>query len=132
MALTRGKSGALAVTTLTGYVAELRSWSIDEDAGVQDVSTMGDDWSKADSTLKSWKGSCSGFWDPGDADGQEALVLGALVLLTLYPGGNTSTLKKWAGSAVVSTIKTSARHDGHVDFEISFEGSGALTKSTIV
>ena len=132
MGITTGKRGVLAVGVGgTDEVAELRNWSINEDGGLEDTSVMGDDWTKSDPVLKSWKGSCGGFWDATDTAGQGALVIGAQVTLTLFPGGNTSGLKKWSGLATVASVDTEAAHNGHVAFKVNFEGYGALTKSTV-
>ena len=127
MPVTKGKEGVIQVgATVTALVAELRSWEITETANEVDVSRMGDDWTRVDSTQLSWKGSLECFYDATDADGQESLEVGEYATITVFPAG---TGGNWTGQALITEATVKAAHDNIIEKSISFTGNGTLTKT---
>ena len=127
MPVTKGKEGVIQVgVTPTALVAELRSWEITESANEVDVSRMGDNWTRVDSTQLSWKGSLECFYDATDADGQKALKVGEYASITVFPAG---TGGNWTGQALITEATVKSAHDGIIEKSISFTGNGTLTKT---
>jgi predicted secreted protein len=129
MATHLGKDGVVKVSTHA--VAEVRSWTLNEAADVVDASVIGDDWKVQKTTLKSWHGTLTCFWDETDTTGQVALAVGASVTLNLYPEGETDGSTYFTGTALVTGVDVSAAHNGLVEANIVFQGTGALTISTV-
>lgn len=115
----------------TDLVAEIKSWSIDETDETLDTTALGKTWrTRQPMNIKSWTGSLEGFYDPSDvAQGQ--LVAGAEVTLNLYYMGETTGAEYMTGSAIVNTVSLNASFDGMLEVSFSFEGNGALTRSTV-
>lgn len=127
MPVTKGKEGTIQVgATATALVGELRSWEITETANEVDVSRMGDDWTRVDSTQLSWKGSLECFYDSTDADGQESLEVGEYATITVFPAGSGGN---WTGQALITEATVKAAHDNIIEKSISFTGNGTLTKT---
>ncbi len=112
-------------------VAEVRAWTVEETGDAVEDTRMGDAWRRYRAGLKSWSGSVECFWDPADADGQEALGVGAQVTLNLYPGGEASGDAYFSGAAVVTAVSRRAGFDGMVEAAFRFQGSGALARLTV-
>jgi len=129
MATHLGKDGVVKVAT--NAVAEVRSWTLNEAADVVDASVIGDDWKVQKTTLKSWHGTLTCFWDETDTNGQVALAVGASVTLNLYPEGDADGSKYFTGTALVTGVDVSAAHNGLVEANIVFQGTGELTISTV-
>lgn len=123
-----GKEGVIKVGSDT--VAEVRSWALNTAAEVVDASVIGDDWKVQKTTLKSWHGTLTCFWDETDTDGQGALSIGTSVTLNLYPEGTDTGDKYFTGTVLVTGTDYSAAHNGLVEANIVFQGTGALTLST--
>jgi predicted secreted protein len=133
MGIVKGKEGTIQVgATATALIAELRSWELQETANEVDVSRMGDDWTRTESTQLSWSGSLEAFWDAADTDGQGAISVGEYAELHLFPAGGTGgTPAQMTGSALITEITYKAAHDGIVEASISFTGNGTLTKTNM-
>ena len=70
-------------------------------------------------------------WDPDDSTGQEALVIGTEVSLSLEPEGNATTGDVYyTGSAIITDISVGVPQDGMVTRNFSYQGTGALTEAT--
>jgi len=81
-------TGNSGVATVGGTaVAELKSWTLDENAEQIDDTAMGDTYKTSKSGLPTASGTIECHYDPGDAT-QESLVPGTEVSLVLYPQGN--------------------------------------------
>jgi hypothetical protein len=119
MATHKGSEGVVKVGSDT--VAEVRSYSIEETAETLEDTSMGDTARTYLSSLTTFSGSIDVFWDETDDTGQGALTNGAEVTLNLYPEGDT------AGD----TYYTGTVFDGMVEASITFQGTGALTETTV-
>lgn len=119
-------------------IAEVRSWSIEEQGDTSDSTTFdnaananGGKWRTHKHTLSGWSGNVECFWDETDTNGQNALTIGASVTLNVYAEGDSTGDIYYSGTATVTSISRSASVDGLVEASFSFQGNGALTQSTV-
>lgn len=129
MSIHKGSEGLVKVGANT--VAEVRSYSIDESADTIESTSMGDAAKTFESSLTSFSGSVECFWDETDTTGQVAMSIGSTITLNLYPEGADSGDTYYSGSAIITGKTVSGSHDGLVEASISFQGSGALTITTV-
>ncbi len=129
MAIHKGSEGLVKVGS-SNTVAEVRSYSIDETADTIESTSMGDSAKTFESSLTSFSGSVECFWDETDT-AQVAMSIGSTITLNLYPEGADSGDTYYSGSAIVTGKTVSGAHDGLVEASISFQGSGALTITTV-
>ena len=131
MATHAGKEGTVKIGS--DVIAETISWQIQETGETVDTTTL--DNSKGYRThlhtLKSWEGSIECLWDETDSSGQGAVTIGASVTLSVYPEGDSSGDIYYSGTATVTQIQRQASVDGRVEASFSFQGTGALTQSTV-
>lgn len=129
MANHKGSEGVVKVGANT--VAEIKSWSLSEATDTIEDSVMGDSSRTYQVGLKTFSGSMDAFWDETDTTGQGALTNGASVTLNLYPEGADTGDTYYSGTAIVTGVERSAAFDGMVEASISFQGTGALTSTTV-
>lgn len=129
MATHKGSEGTLKVGA--NAVAEIRSYSIEETGDTLETTSMGDASRTYVSSLTSWSGSVDVFWDETDTTGQGALTVGAQITLNVYPEGDVTGDKYYTGTAIVTGVSVSSSFDGMVEASISFQGTGALTATTV-
>lgn len=129
MAVHKGSEGTLKVGS--NAVAEIRSYSIEETADTLEDTTMGDTARTYLPSLTSWSGSVDVYWDETNTTGQGALTVGAQVVINAYPEGDTSGDTYYTGSAIVTGVTRNASFDGMVEASVSFQGTGALTSTTV-
>ena len=75
--------GLVKIGTVT--IGELRSYSLSESVGTIEDTTLGDTSKTYKAGQTTFSGSCEMFWDETD-NGQNAVTIGAAVVLNLYPG----------------------------------------------
>ena len=63
--------------------------------------------------------------------GQVATSVGSEITLEVYPEGSTTGDTYYSGTAFVTAFNVNSSFDGIVEAEISFQGSGGLTKTTV-
>lgn len=130
MATHKGSEGTVKVGANT--IAELLSWSYEETAETVEDTALGDTAKTFLSGTTSWSGSAECHFDETDANGQEALTAGASVTLNLYPEGATTGDQYYTGTALVTSVSVSVGgNDETVKRSFSFQGTGALTESTV-
>jgi len=129
MATHIGRDGVVKVGA--NSIAELRSFSIDETGDTVEDTVMTDAARSYISTLTSFTGSADVYWDETDTSGQGALTVGASVTIGFYPEGETAGDTYYSGTCIVTGVSRSASFDGMVEASITFQGSGALTASTV-
>lgn len=130
MATINGNDGIVKVGTNT--IAEVQNFELNETAATIRTTAMGDTWETRSAGLNSWSGSLTCHLDDTDTSGQEALTVGAEVTLNLYPEGDTSGDEEYSGSAIITQVGTSQTFDNQtVQRSFSFEGNGALTKTSV-
>ena len=125
MATYIGKNGVVKIGSTT--IAEVKSFTLQQQAATVDSTAMGDDWNKHQVTQKNWSGSLACHFDPTDTTGQEALTLGALVNLVLLPQGSGSGNYELSGTAFITDIQTQGDHTNVVERTFTFQGTGPLT-----
>jgi len=129
MATHKGSEGTVKVGA--NAVAEIRSYTITETADTLEDTTMGDAARTYLASLKSFSGSMDVFWDETDTSGQVALAPGDSVTINIYPEGSTSGDTYYTGSVIVTEKSITASFDGMVEASISFQGTGALSETTV-
>lgn len=129
MATHKGSEGTVKVGA--NAVAEIRSYTITETADTLEDTTMGDSARTYLASLKSFSGSMDVFWDETDTNGQVALAPGDSVTINIYPEGSTSGDTYYTGSVIVTEKSITASFDGMVEASISFQGTGALSETTV-
>jgi predicted secreted protein len=129
MATHTGSEGTVKVGS--NAIAEIRSFSIEEQADTLEDTSMGNTARTYKSSLTSFSGSVDVLWDETDSSGQGALTIGAEVTLNLYPEGDASGDTYLTGSAIVTGRSISSSYDGLVEMSITVQGNGALTTTTV-
>ena len=129
MATHTGSEGTVKVGANT--IAEIRSFSIDETGDTLEDTTMGDTARTYKSSLTSFSGSVDVFYDETDTTGQGALTVGAEITINAYPEGDTAGDTYKTGSAIVTGVSLSSSFDGMVESSVTFQGTGALTTTTV-
>lgn len=132
MARIKGQNGYLEVGGVE--VGERTSFDLEISAAEADATVMGVDWTDLETLQKSASGTIEVLYDPADA-GQTALVAGLMagssVTLTLFPGGETSGLKKFEGSFKVLSATLPVPVNDLVKRSFSVKNAGAVTESSI-
>ena len=129
MATHKGSEGTVKVSS--NAIAEIRSYTITETADVLEDTTMGDTSRTYLSSLKTFTGSIDCFWDETDTNGQLALDPGSSVTINIYPEGSTSGDTYYTGTVLITEKSVTASFDGMVEASFSFQGTGALSETTV-
>jgi predicted secreted protein len=129
MATHTGSEGVVKVSS--NQVAEIRSWTVDETADVLEDTSMGDTARTYKSSLTNFTGSMDVYWDETDTTGQGALSIGSEVTINVYPEGDDSGDTYYTGTVIVTGVSRTASFDGMVEASISFQGTGALSATTV-
>ena len=90
-------------------------------------------WKTGLGGVKSWSGSCSGMFDQSANYTYDQLfaLIEARTAITLYFSTTVTGDKKYSGSALITSLKKTFPSEENVTFEMSFEGTGALTESIL-
>ena len=128
MATHTGSEGTIKIGANT--LGELRSFSLETTAETIEDTSMGDTSRSYKVGLKTFAGTASVFFDETDT-AQPSLVAGAEITLNVYPEGASSGDTYYTGSAIVTGRTINSSFDGMVEMEISYQGTGALTESTV-
>lgn len=129
MATHKGSEGT--VKSGANAIAEIRSYTITETADVLEDTTMGDSSRTYLASLKTFTGSIECFWDETDTNGQLTLDPGASVTINIYPEGSTSGDTYYTGTVLITEKNVTASFDGMVEASFSFQGTGALSETTV-
>jgi predicted secreted protein len=112
-------------------VAEVRSYTLNQSADTVEDTVMGDSDKTFLVTQKAWEGSADVYWDETDTNGQQACSVGSSVTLNLYPEGSGSGDTYYTGTALITGVDIRGTHNGMVESSIKFQGTGALSKTTV-
>ena len=129
MATHKGSEGT--VKSGVNAIAEIRSYTITETADVLEDTSMGDTSRTYLSSLKTFTGSIDCFWDETDTSGQLTLDPGSSVTINIYPEGSTSGDTYYTGTVLITEKSITASFDGMVEASFSFQGTGALSETTV-
>lgn len=112
-------------------IAELKSWTFDENAEQIDDTAMGDTYKTSKSGLPTASGTIECHYDPTDAT-QEALVPGTEVALVLYPRGNTQGYPRISLTAQITGRTRSGAIDAIMPRTFNYAMStGTVTFDTV-
>jgi hypothetical protein len=128
MATFTGKDGELQIAT--NAIAQLSTWSLETTAEPVESSVIGNEWRRYKASMKGYTVTGEGYYDIADT-GQGGLVIGASVAFLLYPAGNTSGEKEYAGNAFVTAFSETAGFDTMVSFTFSLQGDDALVETAV-
>jgi predicted secreted protein len=129
MATHKGSEGTVKVGA--NAIAEIRSYSIAENSDTIEDTTMGDSARTYLPSLTTFSGSMDVYWDETDTNGQVALTVGSTATINIYPEGSSSSDTYLTGSIIVTGKTINASFDGMVEASISFQGTGALSTTTV-
>jgi len=129
MATHTGSEGTVKIGSTA--VAEIRSYTLNENADTLEDTSMGDTARTYKPSLKSFDGSLDVFWVESDAGGQDALTVDSEITFSVYPEGSTTGDVYYTGSAIVTSRSITASYDGMVEMSIGIQGNGALSSATV-
>lgn len=130
MPVHHGKNGKVKLGA-ANVVAEVTGFSVTETVAVSDTTAMGDTAQTHLTGIPGWTASIDGNYDPADANGQNALVIGASVTVGLYTEGDGAGKKYLTGTASVTNIGRTASVSERVSFSVALTGNGALTQAAV-
>ena len=133
MATHTGSEGTVKITPSGGSataVGEVRSYTIESSAEVIEDTTMGNADRTYKAGLKTFTGSLEVFFDEADT-AQAALDAAVEIVFAVFPEGDTSGDTYYTGSAIVTGRTITASFDGMVEMEMTVQGRGALTETTV-
>ena len=113
-------------------VAEVRSFTIDQEQATVETTKMGDTSRTYLPSLGQFSGSMDVFFRDNDtaANALFAGIGAGAATVEIYPSG-VSTGIKLSGEIIVTGHSVTSNFDGMVEASISFQGSGALTKADL-
>ena len=132
-----GESGVVKFTDNSSStvinVASVRSFTIDQEVDAIESTTMGDGARTYIPGLRQFSGTMDIFRD--DQEGSLSVFDAANAAATtgsieLYPSGETTGIKL-GGTVIVTAHSITSNFDGMVEASVSFQGSGALTKTNL-
>ena len=129
MAVHKGSEGIVKIGANT--IAEVKSYSVEENADTIETTSMGDSARTYVPSLTSFSGTIECHWDETDTTGQGAMTIGAEVALNLYPEGDASGDTYYSGTAIITNVSRQAAMDDIVGATYTFQGTGALTLTTV-
>ena len=113
-------------------VASIISFSVSQTGDAIETSAMGSTSRTYLPGLTNFTGSMSLYFRDDDA-AQSALFAGAgaaAASIELFPSGATTGVKL-SGEVIITSHEIAAGNDGAVTAEVSFQGTGALTKADL-
>jgi len=136
-----GESGVIKFTDNSSSsvvgVASVRSFTIDQELDAIESTVMGSGARTYIPGLRQFSGSMDIYFRDDTAAGSgninlfDAVNSGATTsLIELYPSGETTGIKL-AGTVIITGHSITANHDGMVEASVTFQGSGALTKTDL-
>ena len=128
MATHHGKEGV--VTAGGTAVGELTSFTIETTGDVVEDTQLSDSTKSFLAGRTSFSGSLEMNYDETDAQ-QETLTAGSEISFVLLPEGNTSGDQSFTGTGIVTGMSINNAMDAVVSRSVTFQGTGALTKSTV-
>jgi hypothetical protein len=128
MATHHGKEGV--VTAGGTAVGELTSFTIETTGDVVEDTQLSDSTKSFLAGRTSFSGTLEMNYDETDAQ-QEALTAGSEISFVLLPEGNSAGDQSFSGSGIVTGMSINNAMDAIVSRSVTFQGTGALTKSTV-
>lgn len=92
--------------------------------------SLAEAWKDSARTWMGWSGSMSGYYDDADTSIFDNVVEGSVVKLRFYTSRN-SPGKRWAGTAVLTSINHSTGTDDFATLDLDFTGNGPLVQEPV-
>src|SRR4030065_2942989 len=105
-----GKDGIVKAAGVA--IAEVMDFSVEQSADTEEDTSKGDDWRSYKTTFKTWSGEVTCRYDPTDSTGQQALAVGEVVALLLYPVNATAGSPQLWGIAILRRVGCTGRAGG--------------------
>ena len=128
MATHHGKEGV--VTAGGTAIGELTGFTIETTGDVVEDTSLSDSTKSFLAGRTSFSGTLEMHYDEADAQ-QETLTAGSSISFVLLPEGNDSGDQSFTGTGIVTGMSINNAMDGIVSRSVTFQGTGALTKSTV-
>jgi hypothetical protein len=128
MATHHGKEGV--VTAGGTAVGELTSFTIETTGDVVEDTQLSDSTKSFLAGRTSFSGTLEMNYDETDAQ-QETLTAGSSISFVLLPEGNTAGDQSFTGTGIVTGMSINNAMDAVISRSVTFQGTGALTKSTV-
>ena len=115
-------------------IANCVSTDMDISVAIRDTTSKDSaGWKTGAPGLRSWSGSASCKFDQSANYTYDQLfaLVDARTTFTFYWSTGVTGDKKYAGSAIITSLKKSSPMEDNVTFECSFEGTGALAETII-
>ena len=128
MATHHGKEGV--VTAGGTAIGELTSFTIETTGDVVEDTELGDAAKTFLAGRTSFSGTLEMHYDESDTQ-QETLTAGSSISFVLLPEGNASGDQSFTGTGIVTGMSINNAMDAVVSRSVTFQGTGALTKSTV-
>lgn len=113
-------------------VAEVRSFTIDQETATVESTVMGDNARSYLASLTQFSGTMDVFFRDDDTAANALFAgIGAdAATLEVYPSGETTGIKL-SGEIIITGHSVTSNFDGMVEASVSFQGTGALTKANL-
>ena len=142
-----GNGGAVHITTDGGtsyeVVAEIKSWSLDEQVDSIDTTTMADSGVRQFTAgHKTWSGTADLYipydytegtpdtlteqFTVGDTE-VETITVGTIYDWKFYADDSVDTFESYNGKGMVTSVSRSAAHDGMVEMSVTIQGMSLIT-----
>jgi hypothetical protein len=128
MATHHGKEGV--VTAGGTAVGELTGFTLETTGDVVEDTALTDSAKSFLAGRTSFSGTLEMHYDETDAQ-QETLTAGSSISFVLLPEGNDSGDQSFTGTGIVTGMSVNNAMDSVVSRTVTFQGTGALTKSTV-
>jgi hypothetical protein len=128
MATHHGKEGV--VTAGGTAVGELTGFTLETTGDVVEDTALTDSAKSFLAGRTSFSGTLEMHYDETDAQ-QETLTAGSSISFVLLPEGNTAGDQSFSGTGIVTGMSVNNAMDSVVSRTVTFQGTGALTKSTV-
>ena len=128
MATHHGKEGV--VTAGGTGVGELTGFTLETTADVVEDTQLSDSTKSFVAGRTSFSGTLEMSYDETDTP-QQTLTAGSSISFVLLPEGNTSGDEDFTGTGIVTGMSINDALDAIVTRSITFQGTGALTRSTV-
>jgi hypothetical protein len=128
MATHHGKEGV--VTAGGTAIGEVTGFTLETTADVVEDTQLSDAAKSFITGRTSFSGSLDMNYDKSDAQ-QETLVVGSEISFVLLPEGNSAGDQSFSGTGIVTGMSITNGMDAIVSRNVTFQGTGSLSKSTV-
>ena len=128
MATHHGKEGV--VTAGGTAIGEVTGFTLETTADVVEDTALTDAAKTFVAGRTSFSGTIDMHYDETDAQ-QETLTAGSSISFVVLPEGNDTGDQSFTGSGIITGMSVSNGMDSIVSRSVTFQGTGALTKSTV-